>query len=146
MLDDLCLAKFAIAYEPVIKTGATHDDPAFLYNDDDEASHEDDGLGPNSPNKNVITLKGGLGEMQKWKREAILRVKNFKVTVEPENFYHSCLILYLPWWSEDDLLGNYLTYKDHYLEVSNIIEHNAANFNLHSDVMDAAVDHIADNG
>ena len=57
-----------------------------------------------------------------------------------------CLILYLPWCNEDELLGEYATHRDHYIDVSNVIEHNAQGFHLHSDVMDAAINDIADNG
>ena len=66
--------------------------------------------------------------------------------MEPDKYYHSQLLLYLPWHTEDELLGDYVTYKDHYLECSDIIEHNAHAFHLHSDKMDAAIENIAENG
>ena len=66
--------------------------------------------------------------------------------MEPDKYYHSRLLLYLPWHTEEELLGDYVTYKDHYLECSDIIEHNAHAFHLHSDEMDAAIENIAENG
>ena len=48
--------------------------------------------------------------------------------------------------TEEELLGDYVTYIDHYFECSDIIERNAHAFHLHSDEMDAAIENIVENG
>ena len=52
----------------------------------------------------------------------------------------------MPWNSEDELLGEYNTYEDHYNDVKDVVEHNAEKYHLHSNVLDAAINDIADNG
>ena len=81
--------------------------------------------------------------MHKRRNESILCVKQFRQNTEPEKYYHSWLILYLPWHNEDELLGRYSTYKEHYVEVCHIVEHNAEEFHLHSEEMDSTIN---DNG
>ena len=90
----------------------------------------------------VIKLKNSLGHMRKRKTESILRVKSFRQHKEPEKYYHSRLILYMPWNSEDELLGEYNTYED----VKDVVERNAEKYHSHSNVLDAAINDIADNG
>ena len=76
-----------------------------------------------TPQKNqVITLKNGLGKMRKRGREAVLQVKIYKLVTESEKYYHSRWILYLPWFSETGLLGNYQMYQHHHNEVIDIID------------------------
>ena len=84
--------------------------------------------------------------MLKRRNESILHVKWFRQNTEPERHYHLWLILYLPWHNEDELLGRYSTYKEHYVEVCHIVEHNAEEFHLHSEEIDSAINDIADNG
>ena len=52
----------------------------------------------------------------------------------------------MPWRTEDELLGEYVTYRDHYIECNDVIEHNARAFHLHSKEMDAAIENITENG
>ena len=73
-------------------------------------------------------------------------MKTYQQNTEPEKYYHSRLILYLPWCNEDELIGSYASYKDHYLDVSDVVEHNAHAFILHSEQIDTAMNNIAENG
>ena len=88
-IENMCLAKFAVNYEPVTsQTDSLHD----LDNNSDTESDSQHN------NRNTrIKLKDGLGIMKKCSQEFILRVKNYKQNMEPEKFYHSRLLLYLPW-------------------------------------------------
>ena len=109
----------------------------------DDENEED--MNENDRNQ-LIKLKNNLGFMCKWKKESILHVTSFKQHKEPEKYYHSHLILYLPWCNEDQLLGGGTTYQDYYEHVQDIVEHNAQNFHLQNDQLDAAINDIADNG
>ena len=48
--------------------------------------------------------------------------------------------------NEDELIGSYASYKDHYLDVSDVIEHDAHAFFLHSEEIDTAMNNLAENG
>ena len=82
---------------------------------------------------------------KRWK-EAILYVTSFRQGTEPENYYQSRLLLYLPWRYEEHLLDGYETYQDHYNEVIELVEKNAKQFHLHNEIMDNAISHVAENG
>ena len=66
---------------------------------------------------------------------------SFQQGREPEKYYHSRLLLYLPWCSEDHLLDGYETYQDHYNEVMELVEKKAKQFHLHNEIMDNAISH-----
>ena len=44
------------------------------------------------------------------------------------------------------MIGSYASYKDHYLDVSDVVEHNAHAFFLHSEQIDTTMNNIAENG
>ena len=139
----MCLAKFAVNYEPIFDSKQV-DEQTEGANDDDIEDNEDEMI--RGRHNDVIVLNNNLGCMRKRRSESILRIKAFRQNTEPEKYYHSRLILYLPWRSEDELLGQYETYKDHYMQVSDVVEHNALGFYFHNDEMDAAINDVADNG
>ena len=93
----------------------------------------------------VIHLKNELGFMRKRKREFVLRTNKVKLTTDPEKYYHSLLMLYLSWLSEESLKGGFETYADHYKNVSHIVDHNATYFNHNSDHIDNAIDAYEEN-
>ena len=68
------------------------------------------------------------------------------MNMELDKYYHSQLLLYLPWCTEDELLGEYVTYRDHNLECIDVIEYSACAFHLYSDEIEAAIENIAKNG
>ena len=146
-LQNMCLATFAVSYEPIFGAKKTHDKNVNVLENTDESDPESDEETSTRRRKNeVIKLKNNPGHMQKRKTESILCVKCFRQNKEPEKYYHSRLILYMPWNSEDELLGEYNTYEDHYNDVKDVVECNAEKYHLHSNVLDAAINDIADNG
>ena len=98
----MCLAKFAVNYELQIGRGKEGDGEKGIYddNDDDDGGAEISCIPDCDSNplncQPTIKLKNGLGEMRKRQKEAILRVTSFRQGTEPENYYHSRLLLYLP--------------------------------------------------
>ena len=146
-LQNMCLATFAVSYEPIFGTKKTYDENVNIVENTDQSDSESDEETTTTRRKNeVIKLKNNLGQMQKRNTELILCVKSFKQNKEPEKYYHSRLILYMPWNSEDELLGEYNTCEDHYNDVKNVVESNAEKYHLHSNELDAAINDIADNG
>ena len=124
----------------------TYDGNVNIVENTDQSDSESDEETTTTRRKNeVIKLKNNLGHMPKRNTESILRVKGFKQNKEPKKYYHSCLILYMPWNSKDELLGEYNTYEDHYNDVKDVVERNAEKYHLHSNELDAAINDIADN-
>ena len=77
-----------------------------------------------------ITLKDGLGYMQKRKQEVILHVRRYKLQTEPEKYYHSKLILFYPWKNEDDLTTGFNSYMESYTDKQDVIHKNAQHYNV----------------
>ena len=143
-LEGICLAKFAVNYKPLLNLGGNNEQNNIFdhaHDIDDEGNTNDD-----LQELNIITLKNNMGKIHKRRNESILHVKQFRQNTEPAKYYHSQLILYLPWCNEDELLGRYSTYREHYVEVCHIVEHNAEEFHFHSEEIDSAINDIADNG
>ena len=89
----------------------------------DVTQHEDDISGgsdtelllyDNDSQESIITLQNGLGYMRRRNRKAIIRWHNFNIKKEPEKHYRSCIMLFLPWRTEDKLYTNYNSYADRY--------------------------------
>ena len=115
-LENMCLAKFAVSYEPLY--GSAQCDEMNIHTAEHIDDSGDEADGDDSCQRKhkaeTITLKNNLGQMHKHKFESILCVTSFGQNAEPEKYYHSRLILYFPWCSEDELIDGYLSYSDHY--------------------------------
>ena len=84
----------------------------------------------------TITLKHKLGYMRKQKQEAILRTRRYKISTEPEKYYHSKLLLYYPWTTESDIITGFNSYHESYISKQETIHTNAHNFNDDCEVFD----------
>ena len=144
-LQNMCLATLAVSYEPIFGTKKTHDENVNLVENTDQSDSESDEETTTRRKNGVIKLKNNLGQMQNRNTESILHVKSFKQNKEPKKYYHSRLILYMPWNSEDKLLGEYNTNEDLYNDVKEVVKCNAEKYHLHSNELDAAINDIADN-
>ena len=109
-LEHICLAEFAANYTYKRETN------------NDVIQHEDDISGAsdtelllydNDSQESIITLQNGLGYMRRRNRKAI-RWHNFNIKKEPEKHYRSCIMLFLPWRTEDKLYTNYNSYANRY--------------------------------
>ena len=86
----------------------------------------------NTENDNSVTrfkLQKGLGVIRKWKQEAILHTRRYKIHTEPEKYYHAKLLLYYPWKNEDHIISPFKTYHESYISKQDIIHENAKRFN-----------------
>lgn len=98
-LENLCPAEFAAWYR---------------YQGRPEHEGSDDELMDEEGSTKEIILRCKMGKMRKRRHMAVLRTPRFSVTKSPETFYHSMLMLYQPWRTENDLLRNHSTYEDHF--------------------------------
>ena len=132
ILGNMCLAKFAVNYNV---TQANHE---FIEMQETDANVLSETEEYDSCTK--ITLKDGLGYMQKRKQEAILHVTRYQLQTEPEKYYHSKLILFYPWKNEDDLIKGFNSYMQAYIDKQDIIHKNAQLFNEDCERFDSALE------
>lgn len=62
--------------------------------------------------------------MHRRKFQAVLRTHTFSLQKEPEQHFHSILLLYYPWRHEDELMGEDGTYESKFSEAIDVINAN----------------------
>ena len=97
----------------------------------------------NAERKNIIELKNNIGKMRLCQKEAVMRTHRYPET--SYKYFHSRLILFLPWRSEDELINGYTTYEEHYnAKKKQIVEENARKYNMdRSDIDEPFNEYIA---
>ena len=75
-IENMCLAKFAVTYEPKYDSSTNNENDEHIFEDENENDIEDNEQ--HRINDKVITLKNNLRQMCKRKQESILWVKSFK--------------------------------------------------------------------
>ena len=132
ILGNMCLATFAVNYNVA---QANHEFIEMQETDGNQLSETEV-----YDSWRKITLKDGLGYMQKRKQEAILHVMRYKLQKEPEKYYHSKLILFYPWKNEDDLITGFNSYMQSYIDKQNVMHKNTESFNGDCDRFDSALE------
>ena len=92
-----------------------------------------------------IKLNNGLGTMMKRKGEAILQTRRYKVHSEPEKYYHSKLLLYYPWYNEEELISDFDTHQNSYIAKQQIIHENSQHFSDDSEIFDLSEQAVGNN-
>ena len=90
----------------------------------------------------MIKLQNGLGQMRKRKRKAVIQWHNFNIEKEPEKHYRSCIMLFLPWRTEEKLRGNHISYEDRYNDEIEQIKATEKMFIHHKDEINNAFQHL----
>jgi hypothetical protein len=99
----------------------------------------------NSPSAIRISMLTATVQMKKRKRQAVIRYHKFSEYRQPESFYHSQLLLFLPWRQEDlDLLQDFETYLDCYNANKDIIEQNKSYIHKHEQLINEALENTDD--
>jgi hypothetical protein len=64
--------------------------------------------------RETIALKNGFGFLVKRTKPYVIRTRytNLETEVGRENYFHDCLMQYLSWRKEEDILGGFKTYKE----------------------------------
>jgi len=135
-LTSMCLADFAAEYDVCYgRQQTTHVDD--LQPTDDDSKNFD----------NIITLQNGLGKMRHRKVRAVLLTHRFSQDKEPERFYHSELMLFVPWRNEEsDLYFGQDTYSEAYVLKCDEIAKIRKKFERSAEEISTAVDEFIDNG
>ncbi len=111
-LRSMCLAEFAATFV----TDYRHKD--------DETDSQTDVLpsttSDEKPSQNTLT--DGFGKMNRRRREAVIRFRQYNKDTEPSNWFRAKLMLYYPWYNEStNLLGGYATFEEHYSHVHSTV-------------------------
>ena len=135
----MCLASFAVNYE----ASSTTDETSL--SDDIELLEHDNTENTTGKYTNKIQLHGGLGTMRKWKKEAILKTRQYNLHGDPEKYYHAKLLLYYSWSNENELISGFKSYEQSYISKQDRIVSNANKFNDDCEVFDVSPDEIENN-
>ena len=76
----------------------------------------------------------------------MIRTPRFSRVKFPEKFFHSALMLYLPWRNEKELLGNYQSYEQHFDAVREEIEATISSFETDDCMIDEALNVLQTEG
>ncbi|MES9881383.1 MAG: AAA family ATPase [Sedimenticola sp.] len=126
-LEDTCLADFATLYRT--QSG----------NSDKEESVDEVQNIQNDAGKK-ITLQRGHGYMKQRKLRCIVRTPRFSRSKQSEAYYHSLLMLYLPWRNElPDLLHGDNLFEEHYQKMKDTVLTNQSLFEHNSEELDDAL-------
>lgn len=113
-LENMCLNEFVSLYKMASKPSTS------------EIRSTENDLEADDTSKH-ITLKNNMGYMVQRKTSAIVRYHQWSSKKQPEQFYHSQLLLYYPWRKETaDLLCD--SYKDSYVDKVEITKCNRDKF------------------
>jgi hypothetical protein len=99
-----------------------------------------------SPDTIRIQTKCDTFTMKKRSKQAMIRYHKFSILREPDSYYYSELYLYIPWRTEDQLLGRYDSYKEHYEDVLQQITSARSSFQLHASLIDNTIQDFIENG
>ena len=110
---DVCLADFAAVYR------YRSDDPGTKGDNTPRPNNNNDELPETHTNDDeklprLLNLPDGLGKMTKRRTRCVVRWHNFQENKEPDKFYRSQLMLFLSWRDEDNMKGEFSSYKERY--------------------------------
>lgn len=117
-LEDLCLADFVSVYTYGTRKAdgvAKNEDSSDKADGDkepDETSQDDQFDTQALPL--VITLQGGMGKLKRRRVPAVLRWLSFNVHKDPDKYYRSQLMLFVPWRNEENLSGDHDSFETQY--------------------------------
>ena len=138
--ENMCLAQFAVNYT------YNRGNENCIGEDESEFAHELDSDIPEVSTKithtNVIKLQNGLGQMKKRKRKAVICWHNFNIEKEPEKYYRSRIMLFLPWRREEKLWANYMSYEDRYNDEIDQIKATEKMFIQQEDEINSGFEHL----
>ena len=129
-LNRMCLAEFAVSYIP---------DKKAVEEDSDQEDLEETTPG-------FIQLKNDLGRMRKRSKKSVLRYHHKSEAKQPDEYYHSQLMLFLPWFDERTELLSLESYEQHYNDNKETIQQNRSRLEHHADIICLAVEQFEELG
>ena len=147
IVDQLCLAEFAAYYYKDYKKDPDEFNdvqPNVLSDDLVESNHI---FNCESVLPQTIKLNNGKEIMKCRKIKAVIRFHTPSKEKEPEKFYHHLLMLYFPWRTETDLLGDDDLYSTKFQEseVFSKVETNRRTFEPNAEAIVTALQMVSEN-
>jgi hypothetical protein len=99
-----------------------------------------------APDTIRIQTKCDTFTMKKRSKQAMIRYHKFSTLKDPDSYYYSELYLYIPWRTEDQLLGRYDSYKEHYEDVLQQITSAKTPFQHHACLIENTIEEFIENG
>ena len=134
-LEPICLAEFASSYSTNYSKST------------DQMSGVSCDILKEDDTSTVIKLQDNLGSTKKRIRPAVIRTYKHSKTKYPEKYFHSMLMLYYPWRTED----SFLEYGDGSFEsmfhnVQQIVSNSKSKFEKHAEIFEEAAQNQEDFG
>ena len=141
-IEDVCFAEFAARYR--LASRPVNTDVGTEDREDEEAGQGDEDADAD-PCPKTIRLKQGLGTMVCKGTPSIVRYHQWSQKKEPEYYFYSQLLLYLPWRDEKKDFPD-STYRDKYLSKLDVIERNRQRYEHNSDELARAMSNMEEFG
>ena len=95
-----------------------------------------------APSSLKLELPATTVKMVKRTKQAVIRYHKFSEYKQPESYYHSQLILFIPWRNEEhDLLGDHETYFDSHSDCEETVNSNRSYIQKYEQLMNEAIEH-----
>lgn len=103
--NNMSLLEFAMLFEPYYRNVAEHN----------EDNIDQDAYETEQPTRRCLITLSGNTKVIKGNTAAVIRVPYFVATTDPENYYYSLLLQYMPYRHETELLQDFDTARDAFL-------------------------------
>ena len=135
-LENMCLAEFAANY-----------DLKCSWKSEDDNDHTPNPLEQQETEvSDTIWLKGGLGQMKKRNREAVIRFPKYNSEKDSDKYFRGKLMLYTAWRDENELIGDSDSFYDNYRLLLDEITENEQRYTKNGPTFEEAVQDLNDYG
>ena len=135
-LENMCLAEFAANYDVKYSSQETNDN-----------DHTPDPLQEEHPQPcTTITLKDGLGKMQKRKQESVIRYPKYNIEKNSEKHYRAKLMLFVPWREENNIIGASANFQEQYRQHIEMITENETHYTKNAPSIEQAIQDLNEFG
>lgn len=134
-LENICLADFISSYRLHYKKPK-----------DNVQSDDIDVLGNNDPPTIVLKLQDNKGFISKRKTNAVIRTHRYSKEHNPEKYYHSNLMLYVPYRKEKQLLDDDGSFHTMFNKKNKLLLSNKVRFEKHAEVVEMAYEQLEEYG
>ena len=135
-LENMCLAEFAANYDVNYSSQETDD------NDHTPNPLQEEHQHPCS----TITLKDGLGKMQKRKQESVIRYPKYNIEKNSEKYYRAKLMLFVPWREENNIIGESANFQEQYRQHLEMITENETHYTKNGPSFEQAIQDLNEFG
>ena len=135
-LQNMCLAEFAANYDVKYSSQETNDN-----------DHTPDPLQEEHRQSCItLTLKDGLGKMQKRKQESVIRYPKYNIERNSEKYYRAKLMLFVPWREENNIIGASANFQEQYRQHLEIITENETHYTKNGPSFEQAIQDLNEFG